>query len=92
MDPCQGVEWWPDGPPCAGDVRAVLVSRTLRLMGRSLERVWVCRAHATHAEAHGFAVLAVEEDAPGGREPGAFRPGRPAAEFPVIKPLARTGY
>ena len=66
MDTCQGVAWWPDGPSCAGDVRAVLVSRTMRLMGRTLERVRVCRAHAVHAEAHGFTVLAVEEDAPVG--------------------------
>jgi len=82
MDTCQGVAWWPDGPSCAGDVRAVLVSRTMRLMGRTLERVRVCRAHAVHAEAHGFTVLAVEEDAPvgsgaRGTSSGATRAGSP---------------
>jgi hypothetical protein len=92
MDPCQGVEWWPDGPPCAGDVRAVLMSRTVRLMGRTLERVRVCRAHAAHAETHGFAVLAVEENAP--RESGArgVQPESARARVSLIKPLARTGY
>ena len=91
MDRCQGVEWWPDGPPCAGDVRAVLVSRTMRLMGRSLERVRVCRAHATHAEAHGFAVLAVEENASGGSEARGARSGSTRTRVSTIKPLARPG-
>jgi hypothetical protein len=91
MDPCQGVEWWPDGPPCAGNVRAVLVSRSMRLMGRTLERVRVCRAHATHAETHGFAVLAVEEDAPGGSGARGARSGSTRVRVPVVKPLARTG-
>ena len=92
MDPCQGVEWWPDGPPCAGDIRAVLVSRTIRLMGRTLERVRLCRAHATHAETHGFAVLAVEENAARESETRGVQSGATRTRVSIIKPLARTGY
>jgi len=70
----------------------VLVSRAMRLMGRLLERVPLCRAHAIHAEEHGFALLAIEADAPGGPELGTLRPERFASAFAVLKRSAHTGH
>jgi len=62
MAGCEGKRKWPEGPKCDGDVRAVLVgSMTVRLMGRSVETVWLCRAHAAYAEERGLAVIELDD-------------------------------
>jgi hypothetical protein len=62
MAGCEGKTKWPEGPKCEGSVRSILVATvTVRLMGRSVEAVWLCQAHAAYAEERGLAVVGVDD-------------------------------
>jgi len=59
---CQGPKMWLDGPTCNGQVVTVLVSKkTVRLMSRIVEAVYLCGTHRAYAQERGLVLWEVDK-------------------------------